>query len=41
MDPERCTKIMRNEGKISKDVFLFFDEMFLEKSKQFIGGTMV
>ena len=41
MDPEKCSEILRNDSKISHDVILMFDEMFLQKSQEFVGGTMV
>ena len=41
MDPEKCFKILRDEGKMCEDVILMFDEMFLQKSQEFVGGTMV
>ena len=32
---------MKNEGKISEDVCLLFDEMYLQKCEEYFGGDLI
>ena len=41
MVPAKCLKILRDEDKMCEGVILMFNEMFLRKSPEFVGGTMV
>ena len=34
-------KLLKAKGKISRDVILMFDEMYLQKGSQFHGGNFV
>ena len=37
----KCAEALRNEGKLSRDVRLMFDEMYLEKCKEYFAGDLV
>ena len=37
----KALKVLRDKGKISKDVVLMFDEMFLQKCEEYITGKLI
>ena len=37
----KAAKLLLNEGKISEDIVLLFDEMFLQKLNQYTAGKMI
>ena len=41
IDAEKCAKILRENGKISNEIILIFDEMFLQRSQEFVGGNLI
>ena len=41
MDALASLKALRENGSISKDVILIFDEMYLQKSEELAGGELV
>ena len=41
MDVVKCANALRIEGKISEDVCMIFDEMYLQKSQEYFGGEMI
>ena len=41
IDAVKCTQTLRNEGKISSDVYLMFDEMYLQKCEEYFAGDLV
>ena len=36
----RIHRTLKNEGKISEDVCLLFDEMYLQKCEEYFGGDL-
>ena len=41
IDAVKCAQTLKNEGKISEDVYLLFDEMYLQKCKEYSGGDLI
>ena len=41
IDAIKCAQTLRNEGKISSDVCLMFDEMYLQKCEEYFAGDLV
>ena len=41
IDAVKCAQALKNEGKISNDVSLTFDEMYLQKCEEYFGGDLV
>ena len=41
IDAVKSANVLRENGNISKDVILMFDEMFLQKCEEFAGGEVV
>ena len=41
IDSVKSANILRENGSISKDIILIFDEMFLQKSEGYVGGEMI
>ena len=41
IDSVKCANALRIEGKISEDVFMILDEMYLQKSLECFGGEMI
>ena len=41
IDAVKCAQTLRNEGKISSDVCLMFDEMYLQKCEEYFAGDLV
>ena len=39
MDSNKCVKIFNESGNISE--VLLFDEMFLQRSEEFVGGNLI
>ena len=40
MDVVKCAKTLKSSGKISDDVILMFDEMYLQKCEKYSGGEV-
>ena len=40
-DAVKCAQTLRNEDKISSDVCLTFDEMYLQKCEEYFAGDFV
>ena len=41
IDAVKSAKILRENGNISEDVILMFDEMFLQKCEEYVGGETI
>ena len=41
IDPVKCVQTLRNEGHISIDVCLMFDETYLQKCEEYFAGDSV
>ena len=41
IDAVKCLKTLKAKGKISKDVVLMFDEMYLQKCEEYSGGRLI
>ena len=41
MDSNKYWKILKESGNISKEVVLIIDEMFLQRSEEFVGGNLI
>ena len=41
IDVMKCAEMLRNDGKISDDICLLFDEIYLQKCEQYFGGDMM
>lgn len=41
VEPLKAIKLLREKGKIDKDVILMLDEMYLQKDEQYQGGNMI
>ena len=41
IDAVKCANALRIEGKISEDVCMIFDEMYLQKSQEYFWGEMI
>ena len=41
IDSLRCVSMLHDDGCISDDVILIFDEMILQRSEEFIGGELI
>ena len=40
IDAVKCPQTLRNEGKISNDVCLMFDKMYLQKYEEYFVGEL-
>ena len=40
-DVMKCAEMLRNDGKISDDICLLFDEIYLQKCEKYFGGDMM
>ena len=36
-----CAEMLRNDGKISDDICLLFDEMYVQKCEEYFGGDVM
>ena len=41
LDAVKCAKKLKEVGKISEDVVLMCDEMFLQKVEEYCGGDLI
>ena len=41
IDPVTSLKVLKENGSISEDVILLFDEMYLQKCEEYVGGKTV
>ena len=41
IDAVKCAQTLRNDGKISNDVCLMFDEMYLQKYEEYFAANLV
>ena len=41
IDAVKCAQTLRNESKISSDVYLMFDQMYLQKCEEYFAGDLV
>ena len=41
IDVMKCAEMLRNDGEISDDICLLFDEMYLQKCEEYFGGDMM
>ena len=41
IDAVKCANALRIEGKIFEDVYMIFDEMYLQKNQEYFGGEMI
>ena len=41
IDAVKCAQMLKKEGKISEDVCLMFDEMYLQKSEEYFAGNLI
>ena len=41
IDAVKCARTLKNEGKISENVCLLFDEMYLQKCEKHFGGDLI
>ena len=41
IDAVKCANALRTEGKISEDVCMIFNEMYLKKSQEYFGEEMI
>ena len=41
IDALSCAKHLKLEGKISQDIWLIFDEMYLQKCEEYFVGEMI
>ena len=41
IDAVKCANALRIEGKISEDVCMIFDEMYLQKRQEYFWGEMI
>ena len=41
IDAVKCAQTLRNQGKISSDVRLMFDERYLQKCEEYFAGDLV
>ena len=41
VDPLKAIKLLREKGKMDKDVVLMLDEMYLQKDEQYQGGNII
>ena len=40
LDTVKAAKLLQKSGSISQDVILMFDEMYLQKSQEYVGGEL-
>ena len=40
LDTVKAAKLLQQSGSISQDVILMFDEMYLQKSQEYVGGEL-
>ena len=41
IDAIKCEQALKKNGKISKDTYLLFDEMYLQKCEEYFGGELI
>ena len=41
IDAVKCAQTLKNEGKISEDVCLLFNEIYLHKCQEYSGGDLI
>ena len=41
IDAAKWPKLLKDEGKISSDTCLIFDEMYLQKCEEYTGGQLI
>ena len=41
IDAAKWAKLLKDEGKISSDTCLIFDEMYLQKCEEYTGGQLI
>ena len=41
IDAVKCAQTLKNEGKISEDVCLLFNEIYLQKCQEYSGGDLI
>ena len=41
VEPLKACRLLREKGKIDKDVILMLDEMYLQKEERYQGGNMI
>ena len=41
IDTVKCAQTLRNEGKISRDVCLMFNEIYLQKCEEYFAGDLI
>ena len=41
IDAVKCAQTLKSEGKISEDVCLLFNEIYLQKCQEYSGGDLI
>ena len=41
IDAIKCAQAWKKDGKISEDICLLFDEMYLQKYEEYFGGELI
>ena len=41
IDAIKCAQGLKKDGKIIEDIFLFFDEMYLQKREEYFGSELI
>ena len=41
VDAIKCAQALKKDGKISEDICLLFDEMYLQKCEEYFGGELI
>ena len=41
IDAIKCAQALKKDGKISEDICLLFDEMYLQKCEEYFGGELI
>ena len=41
IDAIKYVQALKKDGKISKDIYLLFDEMYLQKCEEYFGGELI
>ena len=41
IDAIKYAQVLKNNGKISEDICLLFDEMYLQKCEEYFGGELI
>ena len=41
IDAIKCAQALKKDGKISEDICLLFDEMYLQKYEEYFGGELI